>query len=105
MPSICRRHHNNSKNQNRTAVKTLDAKARRAGLPINAGKTKYMVMNESIAALNNNLSIELEGCRRLEVESVGTFVYLGALMTKDGSNSAQIRARIVIGYKYTGAMR
>jgi hypothetical protein len=66
----------------------IDKNSRRFGLQINIDKTKVMAVEKK---RNKELHINISG---KEVEQVDKFVYLGGLITANGSNEEDIQRRI-----------
>jgi len=75
----------------------ISNEGRKTGLVINKEKTKTMVFGSPVI----KKKLEVDG---QDVENVTEFVYLGSLMTYDGSCSKNIRLRITEGKAVVNAM-
>ena len=75
----------------------LSKEGRKTGLVINEEKTKTMVFGSPV--IKKKLKVDGQ-----DVENVTEFVYLGSLMTYDGSCSKDIRLRITKGKAVVNAM-
>jgi hypothetical protein len=73
------------------ATIALDRAARRMGLEINQGKTKYMTCGTKKKYAENVFKV-----KHMTFERVNSFVYLGTLITADNNTSAEINNRITL---------
>jgi len=79
------------------ALQLLSNEGRKTGQVINKEKTKTMVFGSPV--IKKKLKVDGQ-----DVENVTEFVYLGSLMTYDGSCSKDIRLRITKGKAVVNAM-
>ena len=75
----------------------LERESRRAGLNVNTGKTKYMVMSKNKRP--QSTSMEPLQVGTYSFEQVPNFKYLGSVLTDSNETSEEIKERLKAGNK------